>query len=1340
MKRLLTISTVALAALGAGCSDSTTAPSGIAALLAGAKSSTAASTNGRVHFLPPVALKSPTAAGPFDATLSPVVEVCAWRGVWSDSACDTPVAVFTTQGSGAERVRVDGDDYIVNWDTGKTGTDYAANHRIRVMIDGAEAGHVDLTFASNGKNAGQLVSVAQGATLPIRFRIDAKQAAEQFDVDAEGGTFELFGGRVRLVIPAGAVVDLTTISVRESLPGERPDNPAPLPNAAFQFAPSGLVFAQSASLTIQFNPALLPAGVTTDDVTLYHVPLPESVPLPLEATARTANSVTANINGFSGYYPGFVFNPFPTTIYWRGGATGSPTAWSTAANWEPARVPTAAEFVWIDPAPNMPRLSANQSVLALRVTAGASLDLQSFQLAVLGSVDATGEVTGAGFVSIFDLSGFASVLGSLPELRILGGAVTLLSTTNIARNVLIGGPGAELRLASFTMNVGGEFRTEGANGRVVMDHDDAALNITGPLRFRAGGPSSLFSKGITTLYGGFEQRESPTTVQGLPAHRTVLAGGSDGHVMRMDHAGQSYLGELVLASSGGVTLLGDVAVNGGFSYDDPAIGAAVFGGGPAFSNGGYTLTIRDYAFFRGPVALKALRVGGELRQVSAYPYDVATTAFTGASPLTSLHFISDVKFKDVVIDGANLFVGAPFVQIGGNLAIVQGSLNFVTGTARTLAVMGDLSITGNTSHLNMKQADDRMVVHGNALFSGKTLPSGLSAGRLWLGGNVTQANGSGALIGSGTHTTILFGSGEQNITFPQAQNENWFGRLAITNSGEGVKFLTNAEVRTRLDLVGKTVLNSGKVVVTDTVIYRSTSHSSGTGGARISCKSAYSESGATIINVGDATGGCQPGGSSVPAKGDYNLPSSITVQISAPSTNASFTVGQSVTFTGSATDIDGAPLTGSSLSWNSSKSGHLGTGNSVTTSSLATGVHLIRLAATGATTIGVAEILVVITDVPLPTTISLNSITARGSQSCGLTTGGIVYCWGVNTVQVSESELGNSNTPALQPGGMIFASMDGQCAITGAGAAYCRIPGQLTLAPVAGGHVFASITSGGFHSCALTPAGAAYCWGSGEWGQLGNGEVLVDYAAPVAVQGGHTFTRIAAGTQHTCGVTSAGKLMCWGRNNQGQVGDESGLYRTVPTGVVVDQALSFASVSTRGDHTCALTTAGSAWCWGNNASMQLGDGTTQVRYSPVPVNTALTFASIGAGAVHSCARTVNGEIHCWGSNAQGRLGDGTTTARTTVVKVNTALQLTSLAVGGTHSCAMTAEKVAYCWGRGFEGQLGGGDYLNSLTPAPVAGQTALVTAAFYQSQESRSAVAPWRRQQSESWVARAFGQ
>ena len=84
--------------------------------------------------------------------------------------------------------------------------------------------------------------------------------------------------------------------------------------------------------------------------------------------------------------------------------------------------------------------------------------------------------------------------------------------------------------------------------------------------------------------------------------------------------------------------------------------------------------------------------------------------------------------------------------------------------------------------------------------------------------------------------------------------------------------------------------------------------------------------------------------------------------------------------------------------------------------------------------------------------------------------------------------------------------------------------------PVSGGLTFASIAAGGSHSCGLTAAGAAYCWGSGAYGQLGNGQSGPTYnvTAPVPAAGGLAFASISAGVDHTCALTAAGKPYCWG--------------------------------------------------------------------------------------------------------------------------------------------------------------------------------------------------------------------
>ena len=134
-------------------------------------------------------------------------------------------------------------------------------------------------------------------------------------------------------------------------------------------------------------------------------------------------------------------------------------------------------------------------------------------------------------------------------------------------------------------------------------------------------------------------------------------------------------------------------------------------------------------------------------------------------------------------------------------------------------------------------------------------------------------------------------------------------------------------------------------------------------------------------------------------------------------------------------------------------------------------------------------------------------------------------------------------------------------------------------------------------------------------------------------------SNIAAGGMHSCFINAAGRVLCWGSNDQSQLGsskrDASGL-------TSVESGERFSTIAAGLSHTCAVTRDRLAWCWGSNDRGQLGDGTRDARLAPVRVADAHLFRVMAAGAAHTCALDAYGLAWCWGSNSRGQLGDSTT--------------------------------------------------------------------------------------------------
>src|SRR5258706_332114 len=174
------------------------------------------------------------------------------------------------------------------------------------------------------------------------------------------------------------------------------------------------------------------------------------------------------------------------------------------------------------------------------------------------------------------------------------------------------------------------------------------------------------------------------------------------------------------------------------------------------------------------------------------------------------------------------------------------------------------------------------------------------------------------------------------------------------------------------------------------------------------------------------------------------------------------------------------------------------------------------------------------------------------------------------------------------------------------------------------------------------------------------------------------FTSVSAGSAYTCGVTSAGAAYCWGDNIYGDLGNGLTTYSSTP--VAVSGGLTFAVVSAGYDHSCGVTTDGAAYCWGWNVSGELGNGSTTDSSAPVPVSGGLTLAVISAGSEHSCGVTTSGAAYCWGYNSSGELGNGSTTDSRTPVAVSGGLTFAAISAGNFYTCGGTTGGAASCWG------------------------------------------------------------
>jgi alpha-tubulin suppressor-like RCC1 family protein len=273
-----------------------------------------------------------------------------------------------------------------------------------------------------------------------------------------------------------------------------------------------------------------------------------------------------------------------------------------------------------------------------------------------------------------------------------------------------------------------------------------------------------------------------------------------------------------------------------------------------------------------------------------------------------------------------------------------------------------------------------------------------------------------------------------------------------------------------------------------------------------------------------------------------------------------------------------------------------------------------------------------------------SSISGGDGHSVGLTSTGVVYAWGVNSLgQVGNNTGLNTSSPVTVVGGITNWSQ---------------------------------VSSGVNHALGIAN-GVAYAWGFNGQGQIGDGTTITK-SSPVTIIGGiTTWNQISAGSNHSLGLTAGGVIYAWGRGTNGRLGDNTTIDKSSPVTVVGGITNWTRIIAGKYSHNIGVTSDNIAYAWGQNNRGQLGDNTTINKSSPVTVVGGVTnWSTVRSGFDSNLALTTSGVLYAWGYNTNGQLGSSSVINRSSPVTVVGGItEWSSLSSGAFHNLAIeTIEK------------------------------------------------------------------
>lgn len=295
------------------------------------------------------------------------------------------------------------------------------------------------------------------------------------------------------------------------------------------------------------------------------------------------------------------------------------------------------------------------------------------------------------------------------------------------------------------------------------------------------------------------------------------------------------------------------------------------------------------------------------------------------------------------------------------------------------------------------------------------------------------------------------------------------------------------------------------------------------------------------------------------------------------------------------------------------------------------------------------------------------TVNTGGTHTCGVLANNALWCWGRNDYgQVGDG----SRTRRLAP---------------------VRVTARL----------YAAVATSTHHTCAVAIDSTLWCWGLNDKGQLGVRDRSTRLT-PTQVTTMDGWVSVSTGAWHTCATRTDRSVLCWGANSFGQLGHGDTVQRLAPVRIGgPGNGLGYRMVSAGDTHSCAVTTAGQVRCWGANTTGQVGDGTATLRTLPVAVADGTSYASVDAGLMTSCGVTTARQVRCWGAGWTGLLGAGGVNTSLTPRAVASTTDFARVEVGWGHTCALATTGGTWCWGLSSAGQIGRGNHVTVRTPVQV---------------------------------------